>query len=79
EFYFDQNAFISAIQRAVEYLTKFNNAPKRDLALYIIAESYRLEDNHEKARQWYEKLIDNFPESDYFSDAKEKISGLRKQ
>ncbi len=79
EFYFQINAYAPVIQRAIEYLTQYNNAPKKDRALYLIATSYEKEDNKRKALGWFKKLVENFPDSDYFSSAQSSIAELEKE
>ncbi len=79
EYYFQVGAYASVIHRSIEYITQYDNAPEKDRALYYIAVSYKEEDNKAKAIGWFKKLIDNFPESDYFSKAQSELAELEKE
>jgi predicted negative regulator of RcsB-dependent stress response len=48
----------------------------RDVALYELAEVYREEQQPEQAREYYQKLVDEFPESAYSAPARQRLGEL---
>ena len=45
--------------------------------LFDTAKLEELQDNHEHARQLYQEIIDNYPESQYANRANERLSELK--
>ena len=48
----------------------------RDAALYRLGELFVEEDQPEKARLYFEMLVEEFPESPFLSDARQRLSEL---
>ena len=48
----------------------------RDVALYELAEVNITEGNHDKAREYLQKLMEDFPESPYAGQARQKLQEL---
>jgi TolA-binding protein len=46
--------------------------------IFDTAKLEELQDNHEHAKQLYQEIIDNYPESEYAKRARERLSGLQK-
>ena len=48
----------------------------RDVALWELGELYRAEDNPDQARTYYQRLVDEFPESPYRGFASQRLNEL---
>jgi len=78
-YYFDIAAYGSAIERCIEYISSYSDGKDVDYALYILGESYLEETNTKKAKSWFQKLIDNFPDSDYAGKSKSRIADIERK
>ena len=45
--------------------------------LFDAAKLEELQDNHQRARQLYQEIIDRYPETEYARKAKERLSALQ--
>ena len=64
------------IPRLRAMATGQDNALPRDVALYELASAYEKEKDAAQAREYYQKLIDEFPKSPYTRDARQKMAEL---
>jgi TolA-binding protein len=53
-----------------------DNQLPRDVALFELGEVFRGEQKIDQAREYYQKLVDEFPESPYLSQARQRLSEL---
>lgn len=78
KFYYQTGAYGSAILRCIEYISGYSDGEDVDYALYILGDSYLNETNTKKAKIWFQKLVDNFPDSDYLGKAKSQIEDVER-
>lgn len=69
-FYYRKQAYHAAIGRLLNLIQVYPNMPNLDAALYMLADSYRAEENYVKAQHVLRLLVDHFPASTYLSRAR---------
>jgi outer membrane protein assembly factor BamD len=75
-FYYKKGAYHAAIGRLLNYIQVYPNTPDLDAALYMLADSYRAEENYVKAQRVLRLLVDQFPNSKYLSRARAQLREL---
>lgn len=75
-FYYRKKAYHAAIGRLLNLIQVYPTMPDLDAALYILAESYRAEENYVKAQRVLRLLVDQFPTSTYVSRARAQLREL---
>jgi outer membrane protein assembly factor BamD (BamD/ComL family) len=59
--------------RFLEIVEKYPNYSKTVEVLFLLGETYLLEKEFDKAEEYFQKVIKQFPESEFATQAKEKI------
>jgi outer membrane protein assembly factor BamD len=72
-FYYKKKAYQAAIGRLLNLIQVYPTTPDLDEALYMLAESYRAEENYVKAQRVLRLLVDRFPQSKYVSRARTQL------
>lgn len=75
-FYYRKKAHQAAINRLLNLIQLYPNMPDLDAALYMLANSYRAEENYAKAQRVLRLLVDRFPQSSYLSRARTQLRQL---
>lgn len=75
-FYYRKKAHQAAINRLLNLLQLYPHMPELDEALYMLATSYRAEENYAKAQRVLRLLVDRFPQSSYLSQARTQLRTL---
>jgi outer membrane protein assembly factor BamD len=75
-FYYKKQAYGAAINRLLNLIQLYPNMPDLDEALYMLADSYRGEENYVKAQRVLRLLVDHFPTSAYLSRARSQLREL---
>ena len=75
-FYYDKGAYHAAIGRFLNLIQVHPDMAKLDAALYMLADSYRAEENYEKTRSVMQVLIDRFATSPYGARARTELGKL---
>lgn len=75
-FYYKKGADQAAIGRLLNLIQVYPNTPNLDAALFMLADSYRREENYIKAQRVLHLLIDHFPTSVYLSRARAQLRKL---
>ena len=75
-FYYDKGAYQAAIGRFLNLIQVYPNMAKLDAALYMLADSYRSEENYEKTRSVLQVLMDRFTTSQYGTRARTELTKL---
>lgn len=75
-FYYDKKAYQAAIARLLNLIQVYPTTPALDEALYMLADSYRAEENYVKAQHALRLLVDRFPESTYVARARTQLRRL---
>ena len=75
-FYYHKRAYHAAIGRLLNLAQAYPQAPGLDEALFLLAASYRAEENFAKAAQVFRTLVDRFPNSSYISRARAQLRRL---
>lgn len=78
EFYFKRGAYKASINRCEEVVRNYPNFSKMDKTLYHLAESLEKEGLVDQAVVYYSRIAAEYPFSDYYGDAKEKLILLEK-
>ncbi len=74
--YFIRRAYRAAISRFQETLQKYPDYSGQDETLYLLGESYERSNNDRLAADSYAKIVEYFPDCDYFKKAKERLTDL---
>ena len=74
--YFIRRAYRAAVSRFQETLQKYPDFSGQDKTLYLLAESYERSNNDRAASEQYAKIVRYFPLSDYFDEAKDRLSQM---
>ena len=77
-FYFDRRGFLASESRYKEILERYTNFSAMDESLFKLGESLENQGRIEEASVYYSRVAGEFPFSDYFEDAKEKLVLLEK-
>lgn len=75
-FYYRKKAYQAAIGRLLNLIQVYPEMAKLDAAFFMLAESYRAEENYIKARHVLETLMTRFPQSSYLSRAQAHLRTL---
>jgi outer membrane protein assembly factor BamD len=75
-FYYRKGAYHAAIGRLLNLIQVYPNMPTLDVALFMLADSYRAEENYVKAQRVLHLLINHFPTSAYLSRAQSQLREL---
>ncbi|GIX46158.1 MAG: outer membrane protein assembly factor BamD [Candidatus Tectimicrobiota bacterium] len=75
-FYYRQGAYQAAIRRLLNLIQLYPTLPQLDEALYLLADSYRAEENYVKAQRVLRLLVDRFPTSKYLARARAQLRAL---
>ncbi len=75
-FYYRKGAYHAAIGRLLNLIQVHPTAPDLDVALYLLAASYRAEENFAKAQRVFRMIVDRFPESTYVSRSRAQLRQL---
>lgn len=60
---------VEAIEIYNKFITKFPKSPLQDKALFFIAHEYRELGQHKKMSETYQKLVNTYPKSKYWSES----------
>ena len=66
-FYYKKGAYHAAIGRLLNLIQVYPDLPALDAALYMLADSYRAEENYVKAQRVLRLLVEQFPTSTYLT------------
>jgi outer membrane protein assembly factor BamD len=75
-FYYRKEAYQAAIGRLLNLIQLYPDLSELDAALYMLAESYRAEENYVKAQRVLRLLIEQFPTSPYLARARIQLRDL---
>lgn len=75
-FYYRKGAYHAAIGRFLNLIQVYPDTPDIEAALYMLADSYRQEENYLKARGVLQLLVDRFPAGKYVAQAQSQLRGL---
>jgi outer membrane protein assembly factor BamD len=75
-FYYRKGAHQAAIGRLLNLIQLYPNMPELDAALYMLADSYRAEENYVKAQRVFRLLVEQFPTSKYLARARTQLRDL---
>src|SRR5712692_1186550 len=78
-FYYRINWYPGAIERLSAILKQDADFTRRDGVYFYLAESYVKQKREAEALPYFEKLIDEFQQSEYLGDAHKRIAGLKTQ
>ena len=77
KFYFRISSFHSAITRFQELMAAYPDQPFMDEVLFLLGESFYNEQNFEKAKLNYKKLIRKFPRSQFVAEARTRLREIQ--
>ena len=75
-FYYRKEAYQAAIRRLLNLIQVYPDMADVDAAFYMLADSYRQEENYVKAARVFRTLADRFPTSAYVSRATAQLRNL---
>ena len=75
-FYYRKKAYHAAIGRLLNFIQVYPDMPELDAVLFMLADSYRAEENYVKAQRVLRTLVDRFPASEYISRARTQLRTL---
>ena len=75
-FYYRKEAYQAAIRRLLNLVQVYPEMSDMDAAFYMLADSYRREENYVKAARVFRVLADRFPTSSYVSRAVARLRNL---
>ena len=75
-FYYRKGAYQAAIGRFLNLIQVYPDTPDIDAALYMLADSYRAEENYVKAHGVLQLLMERFPASKYVAQARTQLRDL---
>lgn len=75
-FYYRKQAYHAAIGRFLNLIQVYPDTPAIDEALYLLAASYRAEENYRKAQGVLQTLVERFPASPYGAQARTQLRDL---
>lgn len=75
-FYYRKGAYQATISRCLNLIQVYPEMPEIDAVFYMLAESYRAEENYVKARSVLQTLATQFPSSKYLAQARTALQGL---
>jgi outer membrane protein assembly factor BamD len=65
-----------AQSRYREVVEKYPNFSRRDRALYLLANTYVLEEEPDEAAKYFQEIVRNFPNSEYAEKAQEQLDAI---
>jgi outer membrane protein assembly factor BamD len=65
-----------AQSRYREVVEKYPNFSRRDRALYLLANTYVLEEEPDEAAKYFQEILRNFPNSEYAEKAQEQLDAI---
>jgi outer membrane protein assembly factor BamD len=71
---FEKGGLKGAQSRYLENLEKYPNFTLMDEVLYKLAVTYQIEEETDQAARYFQRLVRDYPNSDYFDKAKEQLS-----
>ncbi|MBZ5536193.1 MAG: outer membrane protein assembly factor BamD [Acidobacteriia bacterium] len=74
--YFLRRSYRAAMDRFKETLQKYPDYSGQDKALWLLAQSYERSNNDRGAAETFAKIVQYFPDSDYFDKSKEGLANL---
>ena len=77
-FYYTKKGYHAAIGRFLNLIQVYPDVPDIDAALYMLADSYREEENYVKAQGVLQLLVERFPRSTYLARARAQLRTLPK-
>ncbi|NIQ00225.1 MAG: outer membrane protein assembly factor BamD [Nitrospinaceae bacterium] len=77
KFYFRTSSFQSAIMRFQQLIKNYPDQPFLDEAIFLLAESYYMEQNYREAKIHYLGLLKKFPRSEHVTKAREKLRTIK--
>ncbi len=72
-FYFERKGFLASESRYKEILENYSDFSNMDESLFKLGESLEKQGRIEEASVYYSRIAGEFPFSDYFDDAKERL------
>ncbi len=78
-FYYKHGKFQASVSRFEGLLEQFPKNPKEDKTLYLLGKSYLEIDQWEKARATFAKIVDGYPKSSYYKEAKTILDQGRRE
>ena len=75
-FYYRKQAYQAAIRRLLNLIQVYPDMSDLDVALFMLADSYRREENYVKAGRVFRTLIEHFSDSAYVSRAAARLRDL---
>jgi outer membrane protein assembly factor BamD len=75
-FYYRKGAYHAAIGRLLNLIQVYPDMPDLDTALYMLADSYRAEENYGKAQRVLRLLVEQFPTSKHLARARAELPKL---
>jgi outer membrane protein assembly factor BamD len=76
--YYKRSAYKASISRLTEILTEYPNYSQMDRVYYILADSYFQARMIDQSIPYFQKLISDYPESDYAEKAVERMEEIEK-
>ncbi|MEW5692123.1 MAG: tetratricopeptide repeat protein [Candidatus Hydrogenedentota bacterium] len=74
--YYAMQKFDRAIKEFLKIFILYKESGNADYALLRIAESYQMLNDYVKAKDYYERVIKEYPDSNYANEARERIKWL---
>ncbi len=74
KFYMKRGVYLAAVQRLNYLIDKYPNYSDRAAVFYDLADSLDHLGRHGEARLYYERVVSEFPKSEYAGRAKQKLS-----
>jgi outer membrane protein assembly factor BamD len=75
-FYYRKQAYHAAIGRFLNLIQVYPNTPNIAEVMYLLAESYRAEENYRKAQGVLQVLVERFPATSYGAQARTQLRDL---
>ncbi|MBM3222662.1 MAG: outer membrane protein assembly factor BamD [Candidatus Tectomicrobia bacterium] len=75
-FYYRKKAYHAAIGRFLNLIQVYPDVPEIDEAFFLLADSYREEENYRKAQGVLQLLVERFPSSKYIAQARTQLRDL---
>lgn len=75
-FYMKRKAYKGVTDRLLEVIYVYPQFSRMDEVLALLGEAFLKQDNKTEAAKFYKRLVDDFPESRFVKDAKQKLASL---
>ena len=76
-YYHRRNWYPGAIDRLEQILREDATFTRRDAVYYFMGDSLQRSERGDEALEWFEKLLNEYPQSEFAEDAAESLSDLR--